>query len=245
MKPLEQHQTEIQGNLQVWHKKPLLHDIYASVYSRVIALINRSAPEPVVEIGSGIGNLKTFLPGTISTDLFPNPWLDMVCDGYELPFRDASVSHLILSDVFHHLQAPNAFLREARRVLTKKGRVILSDPYVSVSSYPIYGMLHHEPMANSDAIDFTESFPRPRNYYAAQGNSTRLFFSDEFAGWPNGWNVFHREAYAAFSYFLSGGYSKPAFYPRSCLGAIQAIDRKLSRWPKLFGARCIVGLTPV
>jgi len=36
------------------------------------------------------------------------------------------LSHLILFDVFHHLRAPNAFLREARRVLTREGRLILS-----------------------------------------------------------------------------------------------------------------------
>ena len=58
----------------------------------------------------------------------------MVCDGYELPFRDAALSHLVLFDVFHHLRAPNAFLREARRVLTPRGRLILFEPYISWSS---------------------------------------------------------------------------------------------------------------
>jgi hypothetical protein len=47
---------------------------------------------------------------------------------------------------------------------------------------------------------------------------------------------------SSFAYLLSGGYSKPCVYPASCLGSVQSLDRFLSRWPKLFGARCLVGL---
>lgn len=72
------------------------------------------------------------------------------CDGYELPFRSASLSHVVLFDVFHHLRAPNAFLREARRVLGPAGRLILFEPYISWTSYPIYGLLHHEPMGEAN-----------------------------------------------------------------------------------------------
>ena len=49
---------------------------------------------------------QAHLPGAVTTDLFPNPWLDLACDGYELPFRPASLSHLVLFDIFHHLRAP-------------------------------------------------------------------------------------------------------------------------------------------
>ena len=113
--PLGQHQAEIGRNLKAWEGKPLLRKIYAGFYRRILGLIDPSIPGRVVEIGSGIGNLKAHLPQALATDLFLNPWLDVVCDGYELPFRTASVSHLVLFDVFHHLQAPNAFLREAQR----------------------------------------------------------------------------------------------------------------------------------
>ena len=119
--PLAQHQAEIERNLRAWEAKPLLKDIYAGFYRRILALIDPAIPGRIVEIGSGIGNLKAHLPGALATDLFPNPWLDLVCDGYELPFRQGSLSHLVLFDVFHHLRAPNAFLREARRVLVPDG----------------------------------------------------------------------------------------------------------------------------
>jgi SAM-dependent methyltransferase len=245
MTPLEQHQAEIQKNLRSWENKPLLQKIYARFYQRIISLIEPQAPGRIVEIGSGIGNLKAHLRGAICTDLFPNPWLDLVCDGYDMPFADASISHLVLFDVFHHMRAPKAFLNEARRVLTAGGRVILFEPYISGCSYPVYGLLHHEPVALRQPINCAEHLPRPRDYYAAQGNATRLFFRHEVIDWLREWKVFHAEAFSAFSYLLSGGYSKPACYPARCLTTFQRLDAHLSRWPRLFGARCLVGLVPV
>jgi len=240
--PLGQHQTEIERNLAAWHRKPLLQRIYASFYERILTLVDSSIPGRVVEIGSGIGNLRTPLPRALCTDLFPNPWLDFACDGYELPFAAGSLSHLILFDVFHHLQRPAAFLEEARRALVPRGRVILFEPFISLASLPVYGLLHHEPVAWRSAIDLRAERPAARDYYAAQGNATRLFFRREKAGWPKHWNVFHAEAFSSFSYLLSGGYSKPALYPQSWLACWQSLDRRLSRWPRLFGARCVVGL---
>ena len=114
---LDQHQKEIQQNLRSWETKPLLQQIYAGFYKRIVALIDPQISGAVLEIGSGIGNLKSHFPAAVCSDLFPNPWLDLVCDGYELPFGEASISHLVLFDVFHHLEAPRAFFKEARRVL--------------------------------------------------------------------------------------------------------------------------------
>jgi len=242
--PLDQHQTEIHQNLRCWEAKPLLQRIYAGFYERILSLVDDRVPGRIIEIGSGIGNLKSRLPHALATDLFPNPWLDLVCDGYELPFRDGSVSHLVLFDVFHHLEAPNAFLKEARRVLAESGRLVLFEPFISACSFPVYGLLHHEPVAMGQAINLSQQFSRPRAYYAAQGNPTRLFFRREFPRWPIDWNVIHAEAFGCFHYLLSGGFSKPAIYPVSWLNAFRKLDAKLSRWPCLFGGRCLIGLQP-
>jgi SAM-dependent methyltransferase len=239
---LTQHQVEIERNLRGWERKPLLRQIYAGFYDRVVRLIDRSLAGAIVEIGSGIGNLKTRLPEAIATDLFPNPWLDVVCDGYELPFAAGTISHLVLFDVFHHLRAPCAFLREANRALAPGGRVILFEPFVSTLSYPVYALLHHEPVALGQEISKAKALPRPRDYYAAQGNATRLFFNGTGQNPFPGWAVFQREAFASFAYLFSGGFSRPAMYPSAMLPAFRRADGWLSRWPRLFGARCLVGL---
>ena len=244
MVPLQRHQAEIGQNLRNWEAKPLLQEIYAGFYRRILALMDQQIPGRIVEIGSGIGNLKSLLPRALATDLFPNPWLDLVCDGYELPFRDGVISHIVLFDVFHHLRAPNAFLKEARRVLAPAGRLILFEPYISLGSVAAYGLFHHEPVAWRQPIDPADSLSRPRDYYAAQGNATRLFFRKEIHRWPIGWNVFHAEAFSCFHYLLSGGYSKPALYPAGWLERLRWWDERLGRWPRLFGGRCLVGLKP-
>ncbi len=244
MAGLDQHQIEIRENQQAWESKPLLRQIYAGFYEAIRKLIDPNISGIVVEIGSGIGNLKTHVRNVVCTDLFPNPWLDVVCDGYRLPLRDGSVSHLVLFDVFHHLQTPGAFLKEARRVLVKSGRLILFEPYISLASYPVYGMFHHEPVAWREPIDFSDAPPRGHDYYAAQGNATRLFFGNEKPGFASDWQVFFKTANSAFAYLLSGGYSKPAFYPITLLPVMNWIDTKLSTMPDIFASRCLVGLTP-
>jgi len=240
--PLDQHQAEIRENLRSWAAKPLLREIYTGFYRRILPWVDLDRPGQLVEIGSGIGNLKAHLPQALATDLFPHPWLDLVCDGYDLPFRDGSVSNLVLFDVFHHLEAPRAFFLEAARVVGQGGRVILFEPFISLASHPVYGLLHHEPVAMDKPINMTAHLARPRAYYAAQGNATRLFFRQEIPECLAGWEILHAEAFSAFHYLLSGGYSKPACYPARWLPALLRLDAFLSRWPRLFAARCLVCL---
>jgi len=241
---LDQHQAEIEQNRRSWEEKDLLRQIYADFYRRILDHLDTSIPGAVVELGSGIGNLRTHLPSAISTDLFPNPWLDTVCDAYRMPFADGSISHLVMFDVFHHLQRPQAFFREARRVLGPDGRVILFEPYISAASFPVYGLLHHEPVALRAPIDQTERPPEEHTYYAAQGNATRLFFG-RHRSTPAGFEVHTASAFSTFTYLLSGGYSKPAMYPGRWYQGIATLDRGLSRLPVAFGGRCLVELRRV
>jgi SAM-dependent methyltransferase len=244
MMDIEQHQIEILRNKHAWESKRLLRTIYNSFYRQIVTLIDPALQGKIVELGSGVGNLKSAIPHAICTDLFPNPWLDAVCSAYAMPFENGSVSHLVLFDVFHHLERPNAFFKEARRVLSHDGHVIIFEPYISASSMAVYGLLHHEPVAWNASINYADDSPTEDRYYAAQGNATRLFFRRETETWLKGWKVFHRQPVVCFSYLLSGGYSKPALYPETALPLLQKMDTLLSHVPSLFAARCLVGLTP-
>lgn len=219
----------------------MLRELYAGFYRRILQWIDYEQPGRIVEIGSGMGNFQEHCPTALRTDLIAHPWVDQVCDAYELPFGENSLSHLVLCDVFHHLERPLAFLRSAARCVAPRGRIVLLEPYISLSSLPVYGLFHHEPVAWRKPIDLSETPPARQEYYAAQGNATRLFFLDggkEFAAWRR----FHTEAFASFSYLLSGGFSKPSLYPKGLLGTIRSIDRCLSKCPRLFAARCLVVL---
>ena len=230
------HELENAANLATWKAKPLLREVYSDLYARVERWIDPAISGSIVEIGTGIGNFAPLAHCVIATDRSIEAWLDVTCSAYQLPFRSGSISHIVLIDVFHHLSAPEAFLSEAARVLVEGGRVIILDPYIGVLSAVVYGILHSEPIGWHAPIHAEPT----DDYYAAQGNATRFFFRDR--GLMPGWRIAHREAFAAFAYLLSGGFTRPAFYPRWMRSILNAIDRRLSVAPLIFAARCVVVL---
>jgi hypothetical protein len=73
--PAQQHLIEIEKNRLAWQRKPLLKQLYGDFY-RLIQLNLSKAPGSIVELGSGIGAIKEFIPNCITTDIFPNPWIE-------------------------------------------------------------------------------------------------------------------------------------------------------------------------
>lgn len=243
--PIEQHNVEIERNLQAWNRKPVLRLAYRAFHQRIAAHIDPSLSGRIVELGSGIGNIRDVIPGVVRTDLFPNPWIDQVENAYALSFRDNELSHLILFDVFHHLRHPRTALQECRRVLQPRGRAILFEPYVSLAGRLVYGPLHHEPIGFSDPIapDAPPGFaPNRDDYYAAQGNATRVFWHGEHAEIVDGWDVIARERIGAWPYALTGGYSKPQLYPTALYGLLSALDKGAEIVPSLSALRALIVL---
>ena len=174
---IEQHNIEIHENRRLWQKKPILRQLYRSFYKEIAAHINHLSKGCTVELGSGMGNVKEVIPECVTTDIFPNPWLDGTGNAYALSFSDGSVANLILFDVWHHLQFPGTALAELGRVLTKNGRLILFEPAASLLGKIIYGVFHHEPLGLRQPIQWYApgSFnPAKQRYYAAQGNCWRM-----------------------------------------------------------------------
>jgi len=230
------YEEEINRNAEVWKAKALLRDVYFQMYAKVANWIDTSVGGKIIEIGSGIGNFGEFRSDVVLTDQSIQPWIDLTRSAYRLPFLDRTVSHIVMFDVFHHLSAPRAFFESARSAMANGGRIIVVEPYISLVSSVAYGVFHDEPIAWRAKIEDIPS----TEYYAAQGNATRLLFGD--LHWLPGWRVVHREAFSAFGYLLSGGFSRPALYPRALLSTFNTVDRALSHFPKLFGARCLIVL---
>ena len=245
--PIDQHNIEIEQNRRAWQRKPVLQRAYRDFHRRIAAHVDPAIRGTIVELGSGIGNIRDVIPNCLRTDLFANPWLDQVENAYDLSFADGTVSHLILFDVFHHLEHPGTALRECRRVLAPRGRVIIFDPYVSLTGRLVYGPLHHEPIGDDRPIVPTApaSFdPHRHSYYAAQGNATRAFWGNDAPEILDGWKVIARERIGAWAYALTGGYSKPQLYPAALYPLVKGVDRVAEMLPQLFALRALVVLTP-
>jgi len=242
---MSRHWDEVERNREIWMQKPVLRQIYRGFYTAIAERVSVDLPGAIVEIGSGIGGIREVLPQCILTDIFPRPWLDRVENAYRLSFERESVSHVILFDVFHHLRYPGAAMDEFRRVLVRRGRVILFEPYMSILGLLAYGLAHHEPISVLQRIEWRPPspwVPPSDDYYAAQGNATRVFERRTHQKQLSGWTVLEKRRTTELAYVSSGGYSKPQLFPDRWLPRIRRWEKALDRWPRLFATRVLVVL---
>lgn len=239
------HQEQILENERRWKQKPLLRLLYGDFHRLIAGHLSRRPGGAIVELGSGIGNIREVIPDCIRTDLFLNPWIDQVENAYALSFGDGTVSDLILFDVFHHLRYPGAALHEFRRVLMPGGRALIFDPCISLLGWLVYGLFHPEPVAYFQPIEWLPPAgwsPSEMDYYAAQGNATRVFAGKGSEDELRDWHLRAVIRSAAISYVASGGYSRRQLYPLSALPLMKRIDSLCDRLPALFATRMLAVL---
>ena len=240
---IDLHQDFIEKNQEYWNQKPILRTLYGDFYRLIASHLSKLPEGKIVELGSGLGNIHDVIPSCIRTDLFPNPWIDQVENAYQLSFADESVSDLILTDVFHHLKYPGTALREFSRVLHEGGRVIMLEPCMSALGLLVYGALHDEPIAVTKRIEWNAPqgwSPEHIDYYAAQGNASRIFVGHHFRPKLGDWKRVKTQRLSAIAYAASGGFSKPQLYPTSALSLIRKLEKVLDLFPLLFATRLLV-----
>lgn len=130
------------------HRSALKRQEIKSYFVDLLSPIQREINElRVLEIGAGSGISKNILLNDhlLSTDIIMDKnQLDFVSDIYSLPLINGSFDLIFAVDVFHHLRRPEEAFFEIHRVLRSKGRLILIEPHISLLSYFIYKIFHHE-----------------------------------------------------------------------------------------------------
>ncbi|MCB9652648.1 MAG: class I SAM-dependent methyltransferase [Deltaproteobacteria bacterium] len=183
----------------------------------------------VVELGSGGGFLKAFIPEAITTDVFPFEGVDRVVDARRLPFEDQSLRAVLLLNVFHHIPDVAAFLSELSRCLTFEGRALIVDQYPGWLSRPIYRYLHHEPFdAKARAWTFAPTGPLS----GANGALAWMVFIRDRPRFEREFPGLRIESiirHTPLVYWLSGGLKRWCLVPRALSGAAQVLDRTLLR----------------
>lgn len=124
-------------------------DYLMRIYHEWYALLAQALPDglngAVLEIGSGGGFLKEHVSGLVTSDVLVLPGVSLVADGQLLPFRTGALRAIVMTNVFHHLPEPRAFLAEAARCLQRSGRVVMIEPWTTGWSRFVYGTFHPEP----------------------------------------------------------------------------------------------------
>lgn len=124
----------------------LLSDYYKFVYSyfKKIEVSLSYLDYPSLEIGSGAGFLKDFLPNVITSDIVSAEGVDRLEDAMSLSFSDCSLKAVYSNGVLHHIKDPKRFLSEVQRVLVPGGVFVCNEPSSTIFGYFMNKNFHHE-----------------------------------------------------------------------------------------------------
>lgn len=123
--------------------KPFLKNLYTDWYRLLLAAVP-DGPQPILEVGAGGGFLKTIAPDAIVSEVFLVPHVDLVASATALPFEDASLRAILMTNVFHHLPDVPAFLEQAERTLCPGGRIVMIEPWNTSWSRFVHEKFHNE-----------------------------------------------------------------------------------------------------
>lgn len=223
-----------QRRKQLIRTKPFLRLVYEEWYGFLI----RELPvgiEPVLEIGSGPGFLKELMPELISSEVFHCPGVDLLLDGHHLPFADASLRAIVMTDVLHHLTSPSRFFEVAGRCVKRDGVLAMIEPWVTPWSRIVYSHLHHEPF-DPDTPTWELGAGPPLS--TANGALAWIIFQrdrERFESDYPEWKVRLVEPAMPFRYLLSGGVSLRSLMPGWTFGFWRQIENLLSPWRRTWG----------
>ncbi len=106
-------------------------------YARLTDLLVSAAPAPVVLVvggsiqGQGTAALTdNRAVALVETDVSFGPRTQLVCDGHDLPFADATFDGVIVQAVLEHVVDPARCVAEIHRVLKPQGLVYAETPFM-------------------------------------------------------------------------------------------------------------------
>jgi SAM-dependent methyltransferase len=197
---------------QIIGSKPFLKKIYEQWYTQIQANLPSEAG-PVLELGTGAGFLKKYIPGLITSDVTPIKGNNLSCNAVDLPFVSDSLEAIVMINVLHHIFDANAFFKEASRCVRNRGVMIMIEPWVTPWSRIVYNKIHHEPFEPDSKV-----WELPAGGPLSVGNDALpwiIFERDveRFKEVHDNWAIKSITPGMPFNYILSGGVSMRNLMP--------------------------------
>jgi SAM-dependent methyltransferase len=216
---------------QIIREKPALNQIYQEWYQSITSYLPRGE-EPVLEVGSGGGFLRSYLPELISSEIFQTEDVQVVLDATSLPFGDGLLRAIVMIDVLHHISQPRQFIAQAARCVRVRGALVMIEPWVSTWSKLIYGRFHHEPF-RPEAEEW--EFPPAGPLSGANGALPWIMFlrdRDRFEREFPCWEISSIRPVLPFRYLASGGVAMRNLLPAAAFDLLRRLEHFLEPWMK-------------
>ena len=218
---------------QIITSKPFLKAIYDEWYSMLAAALPEG-PGEVLELGSGAGYCARFIPGLITSDVFPCPGVELIVHAAHLPFAANSLRAIIMTNVLHHISDVRQFFCEASRTLRPGGKILMIEPWVTAWSGIVYSRLHHEAFDPS-VPDW--SFPSSGPLSGANSALPWILFQRDRAKFTMEFPqlaIEQTRPFLPFRYLLSGGVGLRSLMPGFTYSTWVWLERALeSQMPRL------------
>jgi len=218
---------------KIIREKIFLRRVYDAWYSELATILPEQPSGPVLELGSGAGFMKDYIPGLITSEILHLPHVDLVLDAHHLPFEDASLRAVVMVDVLHHFSRMRYFLSEAARCVKPGGVMAMIEPWHTPFSAFVYRHFHHEPF---DPKTKDWHFPKGGPLSAANMalpwivfERDRKIFEIEFPMW----RIKSIRRHTPFAYLLSGGVAMRALVPDRSFDLCRKIEIKFAPWMDL------------
>jgi len=215
-------------------EKGVLCKVYEEWYEAIVAALP-SGEGPVLELGSGAGFLRDYIPGLITSEILPVPEISVALDAQALPFGEQSLRAVVMTNVLHHIARPRDFFAEAGRCVRDGGALIMIEPWVSLWSKLIYKNLHHEPF---DPEAPRWEFPASGPLSGANGALPWILFVRDRAQFEHEfpmWRVQTIRPLMPFCYLLSGGVSLRSLTPGWTYGLWRWVENRMQPWMNHWG----------
>src|SRR5262245_26788478 len=197
---------------EIIRRKSFLRQIYQEWYTTIAGELPRGTGA-ILELGSGAGFLREFVPELITSEVFHCAGVDIVLSGLDLPFGMGTVRGIVMIDVLHHLPQARRFFSEAGRCVHRGGVIAMIEPWVTFWSQLIYTRLHHEPF---DPEARAWEFPTSGPLSGANGALPYVLFARDRAQFEREfpmWQIMTIKPIMPFRYLVSGGVSMRSLMP--------------------------------
>ncbi len=210
---------------QIIRDKGFLRRLYSEWYSLLAASVP-DGPEQIIELGSGGGFMKEFIPQLLTTEVFPCPGIDKVMDACKAwPFPEKEIKAVLMVDVLHHLPDVHNVFNQAGISVKTGGIMAMIEPWLTPWSKFVYQKLHHEPFDPS-AQQWT--FPSSGPLSGANSALPWIIFhrdKEHFKRKFPQWKIVTVQPVLPFSYLLSGGVSMRSL----CPGVLYRLIRQMEK----------------